>query len=285
MNAVPGADAIAVYGSTARGDKDELSDLDLLLIGPNRQRLQDSSVQLGSKGWCPTIYTWLELESAVKRESLFVQHLRRDSVIIRDKDDHLRHLLAISQQRSSYAWERQQALNLFSAIEHIPHVPWGGAWALDVTFVAFRSFAVAFLADEDLVTFSIGEIISHMCRCGLLRHEDSYGLAQLRAWKKWYRDGATWSPPLSQVQELIDTIDRRLRIGIHIQRTDQETFSAWAVAQAGTGDHWYRSARLWEAFLQINGTTEDNRVLEMLRLPQIYGRSLVRHLDYIAAAA
>jgi hypothetical protein len=238
-----------------------------------------------SKGWSTTIYTWSELESAAERQSLFVQHLKRDSVILKDADDRLRHILAVSDQRSSYAWERKQAMTLFSAIECIPDAPWGGIWALDIAYVAFRSFAVAFLADENLVTFSMSEIIPQMCRCGLLRPEDSKCLLELRAWKKGYRDGGRESPPISKTLKLLDTVDRRLKAGIHIHRTDPETFSSWAISEIRKGSHWYRSARLWEAFLELNDTSDSSKILGMLRMPQIYGRSLRHHLDYLAVAA
>lgn len=84
--------AVWLYGSTARGDHDELSDIDVLVVG-NQSRLTSSEVEMipGAKAPDVSHYHWSELEAMARSGSLFLHHLRQEGQpIIEYGDAHSR---------------------------------------------------------------------------------------------------------------------------------------------------------------------------------------------------
>lgn len=74
MNATP-AFATWLYGSHARGDADELSDVDMLVVSESVDDPIDVSDLYPARGASVTRYSWAELEGMVESGSLFLLHL------------------------------------------------------------------------------------------------------------------------------------------------------------------------------------------------------------------
>ena len=70
--------AIWMYGSSARGDMDNLSDLDVLAIGPIESSVEDKVRRVTGSVRVPEIsnYSWQEIKEMAAYGSLFLQHLR-----------------------------------------------------------------------------------------------------------------------------------------------------------------------------------------------------------------
>ena len=70
--------AIWIYGSSARGDTDEHSDLDILVVGAATPAALAKVSGLTNSDRIPAIsnYTWAEVREMAGYGSLFLQHLR-----------------------------------------------------------------------------------------------------------------------------------------------------------------------------------------------------------------
>jgi len=78
MSAVP-AFASWLYGSHARGDADELSDVDVVVISESVEDPIDSNdLHPSGKAASVTRYTWEELEGMIEGGSLFLRHLQME---------------------------------------------------------------------------------------------------------------------------------------------------------------------------------------------------------------
>ncbi len=64
---------LALYGSRARGDCDELSDIDMLSIGDERGKI---NVDQTDPRLCVSHYSWSEFEAMHRYGSLFLRHLK-----------------------------------------------------------------------------------------------------------------------------------------------------------------------------------------------------------------
>ncbi len=75
---IPKDAAVWLYGSHARSDPDEMSDLDVLIVVSTtwQQVTVENWVRQHRSDWCATVYTWDELRGMARYGSLFLHHLR-----------------------------------------------------------------------------------------------------------------------------------------------------------------------------------------------------------------
>ena len=80
--------AIWVYGSSARGDGDDLSDLDVLVVGPMRSSIVTMISRMTSGDRYPSIssYSWREIRVMAGYGSLFLHHLRLEAYPLHEDD-------------------------------------------------------------------------------------------------------------------------------------------------------------------------------------------------------
>ena len=89
-----------LYGSTARGDADELSDVDILVVSDGGEWLKVLDVATyGTAGadvrrLSPLHFSWTEIGAMAEYGSLFLHHVRLEGRSLTDQDDRLADLLA-----------------------------------------------------------------------------------------------------------------------------------------------------------------------------------------------
>jgi hypothetical protein len=271
---------VAVFGSQARGDADLLSDRDVLVVSSGRDGIPDRQSTVKTNGWNSTVYSWDQLERAIARHSLFVLHLKREAVILRDPGCRLRHCLSQATPRASYSWERAEARELIGTLERVPTASWAPGWALDVLATGFRSLAIAELADRGIFAFSMAAVLENLCYCGLVRCDDTPLLSTLRIWKQSFRNTRHLRPRRQDLLQLVDVVDRRFRLGLHARFVPGAEFVEHTVGAVRTDPHWYRAARESEAALLLTQSPEHASVLRHLQQPQQYGRSAVMEFGY-----
>ena len=273
-----GGPAIALFGSTARGDADSLSDRDLLLVADDPNFLRTQGARLRGSGWSPTLYSWSRLETAVRRGHLFVQHLKDESMILHDPDDGLAHALSCFVPKTDYQAEVLSATKIFSCLERIPKADIGVLWALDVAAVSFRSLAIARLANDGAYRFSERAIIKELEHRGILRRSDRPVLQSLRYYKRLYRAGFRFpSIPTRVLYDSVRVIDRAFRIGVGLSFIQVHRYVAKALDPAGTGLGWYAATRCLEAATNILSPVDRAiaprfaRLCRVIKAPSDYG--------------
>ena len=265
--------AFALFGSAARGDHDAFSDRDLLIVSDDDDILSTLKSNYAAQGWSCTAYSWDRLQHAADYGSLFVQHLKQESKIIRDPQDRLAHLLANFTANASYKREADGAASLLGELtETLPQCDAGPMWALDVLFVGFRSLAVAKLADEGIYSFANSDILNGLIRLGSLRQIDAYRLRPLRKYKSLYRMGkfdnqVDWVSTYG----LIRLIDHVFRLGLNLRRVDARDIVECALAGENSfqwSEDWYVRCRRVESALWMLKPLQAQHCPEFLQKKQ-----------------
>jgi len=274
-------DAIAVFGSTARRQIDHLSDRDILFVSDKPAALRRAASRLETSGWSCINYSWSRLRKAAAWNSLFMQHLKQEAIILKDHEDILSSVLSRFSAKGSYKVEAEEAKHLLSILERIPNSIQGRYWALDVLMVGLRSLTIATLADEGIYSFSFKEMLTKLQRIGILSHENVIDLYALRRFKSKYRKRA-WSPDLdwARVFHLIEIVDKRFSIGLNPVRAKPWQVLTAAVESDDNTNNWYLNSRKLEAALWCmpthsayadEGNATRERLFRLVRSPSEYG--------------
>ena len=256
--------ALAVFGSAARGDNDAYSDQDLLIVSDNDVALRALKAGYDSLGWSCTAYSWSRLQHAADQGSLFVQHLKQESKILRDPSNRLADLLANYSTKGSYKREADGATSLLGNLMHnLPCCDAGPMWTLDVLCVGFRSLAVAKLADDGIYSFANSEILDGLVRLGTIHQAEGYKLQSLRQFKSLYRRGLTdrgveWSV----MYDMLRLIDRSFGLGLSTRRVDTRDILELAFANRDsaqwTSDWYVRCRRIESALWMLKPRENQN---------------------------
>lgn len=81
-------DSIAVFGSVARGDAKEDSDVDVLILCKKDMKIDASMIN--RKMFVPQVFVTEDFENSIKRGSKFADEVLRNVIIIYDKEDILK---------------------------------------------------------------------------------------------------------------------------------------------------------------------------------------------------
>jgi len=273
--------SIAIFGSLARMDCDNLSDKDLLIISDDDKLQKSLQIHFYSSGWSCTVYTWPRLHWAIANNALFVQHLKQEAKIIYDPSGTLVDLLKHFTARVSYKPEIESSKRLLGILEHIPNNVIGRLWALDVLMVGMRSLAVGILANEGIYRFSLKEILDGLIRLDLINSSDASLLSGLRYYKKSYRHrNFSFIPKLTTVFNLIDLVSRKFSLGLHVRCVNGEQLveNCLKIANGiGKGDWYINSRRLEAGILMLKPRhnrsevySRINRLLHSIQLSKEY---------------
>jgi len=178
-------DSLVIFGSVSRGDSDRYSDRDLLVVADRQHEYIDSSFV--KAGYSPSFYTWQQLEGLARDGSLFLQHLKQESTVLRDRAGRLHELLDRFRPWKDYSAKLQENRRLFEMTRGVPAYAPALSWAFDVLAVAFRNHAILHLAQRGVYIFSYSALVSEFAsEFGLSSAEVSL-LKELRIRKQEYR--------------------------------------------------------------------------------------------------
>ena len=200
--------AEAVFGSIARGDSDQISDRDILVVDADVAKLRNRTRRLTDQGWSVAPYTFRKLEVLAENGALFVQHLKLEARIIWDDERRLRNLLDGFQPRLSYARELAANARLADLAREVPDVPLGPLYAADVLYVALRNFGVLTLAEQGIHRYAYAEILDGLKQIGALEPGAIDHLLKLRTLKSAYRNSAHLD--IGNALDLVRTIVKHL---------------------------------------------------------------------------
>lgn len=191
----------AVFGSSARGDGDRLSDRDILIVDDDLEVLRARSRELAAEGWSVASYTFAKLNALTKNGALFIQHLKQECQIIADRRGALAEILSDYRPKPCYRIELEANAKLAQLMSTVPLVPRGELWAADVLYVTVRNFGVLWLAGTQRYVFAFDDILSSLEEARVIGPTAASDLRYLRFLKCLYRNGE--SLPEGRFQETI----------------------------------------------------------------------------------
>lgn len=177
----------AVFGSCARGDADQLSDRDFLIVDDDPKILNARAQALKAEGVSVAAYTFRKLESLAAKKALFVQHLRLEASIVADRDARLAAVLSAFRPKENYSPEIDDNARLASLIATVPAGAKAELWAADVLYVTVRNFGVLWLAGRQRYLFAYDRILDALREEGVLNGTSVLNLRRLRFLKALYR--------------------------------------------------------------------------------------------------
>jgi predicted nucleotidyltransferase len=161
-------DAAALYGSVARGDVENHSDVDLLLVCQNQRKLpviESIQTELGSlfERLSVAVYSHRELSFLHSVRSLFLLHLSREAVVINDRSGFLRGLLAGFEPKNSYHADFDKSLALMDPLRMQVRDAPNNFHRLSYIYSLFRVFGVYLLAERGIYEFSKSRMVNLLC--------------------------------------------------------------------------------------------------------------------------
>lgn len=269
-------DSIALFGSTIRGDMDRLSDLDTLLISSDWHSLNSAKNLLQNYGFSCSCYNWEKLIFMTKKKALFIQHLKQESYIIKDKGCNLVNLLVSYEPAPNYDTEINLTKKLASITEYFPNNPIGIGWALDILAVSFRNFAILSLANQGEYIFSYYNLIEALLNRGYIGSSDQKNLSKLREYKSSYRNRKFNALPKKDfVFSVQNTLADAFEVDIKPQVISELSFQHYCLfSEKAIGvTNWYFKTRLcegafltWLGLASICNGNQSKPIREILKL-------------------
>lgn len=175
-------EGVCLFGSVARGDDDQTSDIDLLVLGTEpltpghfRRMLPDSVQERVSISY----YVPATLEEYLDRWSRFAVHLRTEGQILVDRHGVLRAAVETIRPVDTEFELRMQLAHLES-VDHLNR--YGGLFLfpLDQLYRYGRTVVFALLAEEGVFEFNHGRAFAELCRRRPEASNDAETVAALR---------------------------------------------------------------------------------------------------------
>ena len=273
--------SIALFGSVVRGDFDKYSDKDILLVGNKSLEINSLKNQLGKNKWSCASYTWDKLNYLKSQQSLFIQHLKKESWILHDHNENYKTFLSNYNPKSDYTKEYYNSNNLFKSLEYLNDNHYSNLWALDVLSVGFRNLAIFRLANEGIYEFSHKSIIQSLHKIGLINHEDIPLLLKLRVLKRLFRKKTLFVfPTQKETLQLIETVNKCFKIGLESKVLKSDDFSDKILSLVNKPNHFdnYQKIRSIEAYMIAN-KIHNERLDKIISNPQENLKAFANHSD------
>jgi hypothetical protein len=181
------ANSEAIFGSTSRGDRDALSDRDIIIVDFDIDTLNERKRFLEASGWSVAAYTFRKLDALAQQGALFIQHLKLEADVVVDVNGQLRLILDAFRPKVSYTEELIGNRILSDLTGVRPHGLRGTLWAADVLYVAVRNWGILLLAQEKRYLFAYSDVLNALAEYHVIDTTAVRPLARLRQAKSAYR--------------------------------------------------------------------------------------------------
>ncbi len=180
-------ESVCIFGSAARKTLDTLSDKDVLIVAGNTRRRQLLAKKWAGDGWSVAVYTPNRIIAMVRKGSLFVQHLKREGIIITDNQGWLSSILHLAEPKRSYEDDFLLAVQMLKPLERLRLGYWPQLMAADLGFVFIRNAGIYALAEQGIYEFAYERIVLELADVASLTVSEVKILQHLRALKVAYR--------------------------------------------------------------------------------------------------
>lgn len=178
-------ESAALYGSVARGDVEPYSDIDLLVVccGNAKEHLYPELVGALSEKFrnlSISLYSPTELAFMKRVGSLFLLHLRNESILLFDRTGILTNILKEFEPKPSYESDFKKSLELLAPMKSAIRDSPNQLHRLAQVYALFRIFGVYLLAERGIFEFSKKKMTATLAAEGKLGKADIDRLSSLR---------------------------------------------------------------------------------------------------------
>lgn len=153
--------SIALFGSTARGDTDELSDRDILVVyEQDRPEVSELEDKFGFNAEF-SFYTRTQLETLAKTGSLFIAHLKLEAILLVDDDEWLRRCVDSFVPKKSYLDDAKNSTNVLDILERFNLCDEVSSFSsiADIAYITFRNHMIFQAANRGEYIFAYRDLV------------------------------------------------------------------------------------------------------------------------------
>jgi hypothetical protein len=181
--------SIMTFGSVNRGDDDEHSDKDLLVVIPNvKDYDRDQYSSFISQDHSVSYYNYAKLEYIASKGNLFIQHLKQQGSIISDESGRLQEILINFKPLNDYNNELKNAIRFKEIFFELPKATIANGWIFDLLYIAVRNVLVFMSAVDETYHFGYKVLLAEYTKSFNLDANDVIILLNLRITKQLYRN-------------------------------------------------------------------------------------------------
>jgi len=259
--------ASVLFGSKTKGQSDEYSDNDLLIVCPDNERTHHLNINKDQK-YNISFFSPTQLIMMKRIGSLFIQHIKKDGIIIYDEDGLFNNFIQNCEFIAPSINELEKCRATLSFISSIPNEDPLIGWKADFLYCVSRDFLIKKLAYESILAFGINEIaIASIKKFGFM-DDEMHDLKELRKIKTIYRinniSNITDFSTKIIMNSWLDTLEKRSGIiknknsGVLIDTLYKKEYNST-----------YEALRILEAFLLI---------AEMKGINHIDSKVILKHI-------
>ena len=219
--------SVAVFGSLARLDTDHNSDRDMLVVSCDPKELSILAQNATLLGFQPSTYTYKKLLYMSKKSSLFLNHLKRECVILRDDNNRLKHILINHKLYFTTNKDLQAAGNLFTLTKTVPKKEIIRGWLADVLFTLIRNYGVVYSHHVGNGHFAFDSWTGILSDHYNLNEYSIGFLKELRVMKRHYRLGQLTDIDLSEIISQGNLLLMQLKIPFSIESVEKKLFKEY----------------------------------------------------------
>lgn len=179
--------ASVLFGSKVRNNTDIFSDNDLLIVCSDEERTNSILSQL-YENYNITYFSKNQLDRMKSKGSLFLQHIKKDGIVLFDKNNYLKRFLLDLDFIEPSKNEINRCESTISFINAIPNNELLSFWKADFTYCVSRDYLIKKLAEKKLLAFGIDEIEGMAIENFGFSFKEMSLLKELRVYKALNRD-------------------------------------------------------------------------------------------------
>jgi hypothetical protein len=274
--------SIAIFGSSIRMDFDKYSDKDLLIVADSFFDVKELILRYESKGFSVSFYTYKKLELLSMKQSLFIEHLKRESFIFVDHSSRLADFLRTVSTITSSSERICEATKYFSLFDFIPLDSFGFGWFCDVFYVGFRNYLINLSANNGSYKFSYMDLLSDIYNTNEINESEFEILRQLRVIKGNFRNKLYHELPKKDFIKRVIAFSNKMKFtkGVSfVEKSQIEKIVKAKLTNANSG--YYQKLRLLEIYYYMSNIELPN-VEKLIINPQSYA-NILKSDDFILA--
>jgi hypothetical protein len=262
--------SIAIFGSFISPNFDKYSDKDLLIVSDSYLTLNNLKEKYESKGYSVSTYTYKKLQYLSEKGSLFIQHLKKESLILRDKKGLLNAILKNHIETIPSNEQVKESVEYFDFLKIIPNTAIGYAWFCDCFYVGIRNHLILKSASNKSYKFSFLNLLTDLKKSNEINNDDFETLRQLRVLKKNYRERVYEELPSKDYIKSLIKVGEKLNLVPNTKFDNQKNFNNYLLKKIRSSDtNHYFKLRLVEVYYLQSG----HRFAELDKIicnPQLY---------------